>query len=571
MPTYANGIGRTSAPNELLYKFASNPINLVELYDSLSYHTIQLMSIGLFTFCRSQSHKTQTSALLIAHLCTHYLALFLPDHMAPTVTGVLTYLLKQTLLLAPTIVGFAFLIGDACRDLKKALPLILDDLHWCRAVLRYHGLFALSESQWNRLRLPTVLQAFWISKAFLLFNVWLHSTFPNEEPQVLWTVIVKRLLLSNCETLISLLGTSAVVCFVCDSVEHVVMRWLIQAPEESDEKSAGPISAVLFFVLALQTGLTEINGELRFIRLYQNLCLLLTANLHLLHNTLSQVLFWLSASRNNSLGRHIRALVACAFLALASILLAVLLVRTHSFGSWLLAVIAFCVEMVIKVILTLIVYALFMLDAHRLSLWESLDDYVFYVRSLSSSVEFLFAILIFLNGVWILVYESGGRIRAFMVGVHLYFNIWLQAIAGKFCLFFAILTLRKRHLLKKKNIHLYRFIVLPQTTGIRVILKRRKAAKKLSLLLDASLAQLKDFDDVCAICYQDLSSAKITACRHYFHAVCLRKWLNIRDTCPICQEVIFPPEAPPSNAQAEPATSEPLAQNQNTEENPQND
>ena len=80
----------------------------------------------------------------------------------------------------------------------------------------------------------------------------------------------------------------------------------------------------------------------------------------------------------------------------------------------------------------MVIYVLFMVDAYKSSMWENLDDYVFYIKSLGSTIEFIFAILIFMNGAWILVFESGGRIRAFMMGVHAYFNIWLQAKAGKF-------------------------------------------------------------------------------------------------------------------------------------------
>ena len=45
-------------------------------------------------------------------------------------------------------------------------------------------------------------------------------------------------------------------------------------------------------------------------------------------------------------------------------------------------------------------------------------------------IEFVFGIFLFLNGTWILIFESGGTIRALMMCIHAYFNIWCQAIAG---------------------------------------------------------------------------------------------------------------------------------------------
>lgn len=58
-----------------------------------------------------------------------------------------------------------------------------------------------------------------------------------------------------------------------------------------------------------------------------------------------------------------------------------------------------------------------------------------------------------------------------------------------------------------------------------------------------------------------MSTAKITRCRHYFHGVCLRKWLYVQDRCPLCHEIIMHQEpaatekqtqAPAPNAAAPP-------------------
>lgn len=62
---------------------------------------------------------------------------------------------------------------------------------------------------------------------------------------------------------------------------------------------------------------------------------------------------------------------------------------------------------------------------------------------------------------------AGGAIRAFMMGIHAYFNIWCEARAGW-----------------------------------GVFMKRRTAVHKISSLPEASHQQLQQFDDVCAICYQ---------------------------------------------------------------------
>lgn len=61
----------------------------------------------------------------------------------------------------------------------------------------------------------------------------------------------------------------------------------------------------------------------------------------------------------------------------------------------------------------------------------------------------------------------GGAIRALMMCIHAYFNIWCEARAGW-----------------------------------GVFMKRRTAVHKISSLPEATPLQLRSFDDVCAICYQ---------------------------------------------------------------------
>ena len=58
--------------------------------------------------------------------------------------------------------------------------------------------------------------------------------------------------------------------------------------------------------------------------------------------------------------------------------------------------------------------------------------------------------------------------------------------------------------------------------------KRRTAVAKINSLRDATEEEIAKHNDVCAICYQDMTTAKITRCKHMFHAICLRKWLYMQ-------------------------------------------
>ncbi|SPP82870.1 blast:Protein TRC8 homolog [Drosophila guanche] len=385
------------------------------------------------------------------------------------------------------------------------------------------GLSALIENEWQRLNVPNVLRVFWTIR--IIQGGYALAIADSNEPLQLFPAI-EKLLVDGCETLTAVLGMTGVISMICHYIGRG-FQWFLMTYDNDEEKSLGTVSAVLFYILALQTGLTSLSPEKRFVRLCRNLCLLMTALLHFLHNIVSPILMSLSAARNPSRKRHARALTVCAFLVVTPVSLLYYLWLQRSISTWLLAVTAFSVEVIVKVLVSLATYTLFLLDARRQFFWEKLDDYLYYVRAFGNSVEFCFGILLFINGAWILVFESaqnatGGAIRAIMMCIHAYFNIWCEARAGW-----------------------------------SVFMKRRSAVHKISSLPEATPAQLQAFDDVCAICYQEMYSAKITRCRHFFHGVCLRKWLYVQDRCPLCHEIMMYTEKAEENVpDAEPAEAD---------------
>ncbi|GLV34185.1 TRC8 ring finger protein [Carabus blaptoides fortunei] len=366
------------------------------------------------------------------------------------------------------------------------------------------GMSALVETEWVRLNVPSVLRTFWILRVLehtglFFFNGDWNFVDANGLTPVFR--LIKTLMVTGCETLTAVLGMTSIVSYICHHIGRF-FQWVLLT-EDEDDKSIGTVSAILFYILALQTGLTSLEPEKRFVRLCRNFCLLFTALLHFIHNIVNPLLMSLSASHNPSVRRHLRALSVCAFLVLFPVGLLVWLWTHHEASTWLLAVSAFSIEVIVKVTVSLMIYTLFLLDARRETFWERLDDYVYYIRAFGNTVEFFFGIFLFFNGAWILVFESGGAIRAVMMCIHAYFNIWCEAKAGW-----------------------------------SVFMKRRTAVNKIESLPEAQAEQLEMLNDVCAICYQEMQTAKITKCKHFFHGVCLRKWLYVQDRCPLCHKIL---------------------------------
>ena len=159
-----------------------------------------------------------------------------------------------------------------------------------RDFLNNFGLNTFVETEWGRLRVPTVLRTFWLSRLALMLFV--HQPV---NPMVSMTSLfncVKAVLTKGSETIISVLG--------------MTIFQLVLKTEDDEDKSVASVSAVVFFVLALQTGLTGMESEKRFHQICKNLCLLLTAILHFIHTMVRPVLMSLSASRSSNKYSHLR-------------------------------------------------------------------------------------------------------------------------------------------------------------------------------------------------------------------------------------------------------------------------
>lgn len=327
------------------------------------------------------------------------------------------------------------------------------------------------------------------------------------ESYVTWDVfweLCSSLIISGCDSTLTVLGMSAVISSAAHYLGLGVLVF-IGSTEDEEDRRLGFVAPVLFFILALQTGLSGLEPGDRLVRLSRNLCLLLTAVLHFVHGMTEPVLMALSASHVQSVRRHAPALLVSLVLLTLPVVLSCMLWRRYVLTTWLFAVTAFCVELCLKVLVSLTVYVLFMVDGYYGTLWEKLDDYVYYVRSAGNVVEFIFGIVMFGNGAYTMAFESGSKIRACMMCLHAYFNIYLQA-----------------------------------KSGWRTFVKRRAAVRRIHSLPEVIGTELHGFEDVCAICYQEFATAaRVTPCHHYFHALCLRKWLYIQDTCPMCHQRVY--------------------------------
>lgn len=77
----------------------------------------------------------------------------------------------------------------------------------------------------------------------------------------------------------------------------------------------------------------------------------------------------------------------------------------------------------------------------------------------------------------------------------------------------------------------------------------------------------------CANSLQDMNTAVITPCSHFFHAGCLKKWLYVQETCPLCHSQLKSqsPAASVPNQDTPAANQNPAGQGEATAKKRQED
>ncbi len=347
---------------------------------------------------------------------------------------------------------------------------------------------------------------------------------------------------------------------------------------ENDMNNSGDVAAILFFLLSIQSGLSSLKGNQRVEKFLKNYSLLFIAILHHFHSNLDSQLMTLSTQSVNQ--RHAankskqwRLLSVCFSLIILPSTILYVLWNNFKFSTWLFAATAFNIELIVKMVVSLLLYTLFVVDSTRIKCAynnyfsstrsnqvnesentstqmpheldedeemsnDHLDDYIYYVKAFGHVVEFVIAIFLFFNGAYILLFESYGAIRAIMMCIHAYFHIWCQAKKG-WSVFIkrrtAIIKLKSLTTFNRSNYRKNRLIKhqqQQQTENGQTIIQDENS-------IDAEFEE--KMHDACAICFSELRTNEscITKCNHVFHFVCLRKWLYLQDTCPMCQQIVY--------------------------------
>ncbi|XP_023124309.2 RING finger protein 145 [Amphiprion ocellaris] len=367
-------------------------------------------------------------------------------------------------------------------------------------VVEVYGLLALGMSLWNQLVLPVLFMCFWL----LLFALQIYSYFstrdqPTSRERLLFLFLTS--IAECCSTPYSLLGLVFTVSFIALGVLTLCKFYLqgYRAFMNDNTMHRGMTEGITLLILAVQTGLIELQVIHRAFLLSIILFIVVASILQSMLEIADPIVLALGASRDKSLWKHFRAVSLCLFLLIFPAYMAYMICQFFHMDFWLLIIISSSILTSLQVLGTLLIYVLFMVEEFRKAPVENMDEVIYCVNGTYRLLEFLVAVCVVCYGVSETVFGEWSVMGSTIILVHSYYNVWLRA-----------------------------------QLGWQSFLLRRDAVNKIKSLPAASSTQLEQYNDICAICYQDMNSAVITPCSHFFHAGCLKKWLYVQETCPLC-------------------------------------
>ncbi|KAM9787702.1 RING finger protein 145 isoform X2 [Syngnathus typhle] len=471
--------------------------------------------------------RSLTSQLLVSALCAFLMKTRKVWLFWTPALPLLARLCGAPANLLPAIHVFAVTLSEVACELflllllyrltKKALSLKME-------VLAFSRLPAAAISLWTEFAVPLLFSVFWV----VLFVVHLCSSIMSPAASFAAHQSLLFFLLTSvsecCTTPYSLLGLTFVVSYLALGL-LTFCKWFLGSHDDAlnnhNVMHRGVTEGVTLLLLALQTGLLATATLQRTFLLSIIFFIVLTSTMQAMLEIAHPLVLALAASQNRSVWKHLRGLSVCLLLLVFPVFMAYEILQFFHMDFWLLILVAGCMLTSLQITGTLFIYSLFMAELFRSEPVDNLDEVIYWVNAVSRSLEFAVALCVVAYAVWESLVGEWSWTGASVIVVHSYCNVWLRARSG------------------------WRSFVL-----------RLEAVKKINSLPRATPEQLGRHNDVCAICFMEMTSAVVTSCDHLFHANCLSKWLHVQGTCPMCHQTV--PAHPPTHHGREPDTSTPL-------------
>lgn len=391
---------------------------------------------------------------------------------------------------------------------KTALSQIKD-------VFVVHGLADGVTIMWRRLKILELLTFTWITMFLMVLYVELIDKGRT------WSevgVILLKGVAETTNTPITLAALAVSVSYVCKWIADLTRLFTGGTRNHGHVLAhSGYTEAVSLTILCIQTGFLGMQVEQKTILLALVLYIVISALLQSLYEIIEVVLLNLPSCLFSTRSRHVRCIAVSLLLVAVPILTTRTMLSFLPIDIYTAIIMANSITVAARAVGVILKYIVLMIETKSEEPWEGADNLQFYIDCLNKGIELMAAHIVFGFGCWQVV-KKGFSLATFAI-----------------LLFHVIVNIYKR---AGETLHFIR--------------NRNAAVKNISRLSKADGVQLRERQDVCAICFIDMKEeARITPCKHYFHGSCLRKWLAVKMVCPLCYTYMKEEDFKPSTAAVE--------------------
>ncbi|KAH9500092.1 hypothetical protein Btru_076584 [Bulinus truncatus] len=384
------------------------------------------------------------------------------------------------------------------NNLGNIIDICKEGINVAIGAFRTFGVIPVVLTFWRTMAVPIQLVLFWGLMFLSQIYVYIHSENLGIWQEG-WLVILLASMGECCATPVSLLALCVAITYISCGVLCLTKLYLQGLDAFEHDTMRGWTEGFTMLLIALQTDLLELRPLQRAFLMSILLFIVASSLIQSMYEIADPILLALSASHNPSFFKHFKAVSLCMVLWMLPLYMTYFICQYFEMDFWLMVIVSSCLLTSVQIIGSLVVYSLFIYDFIRPEPWEKLDDVIYYAKAVTRVLEFIVAVFVVCFGIKESLIGEWNFINAIILVVHCYFNVWQRL-----------------------------------QSGWKSFLLRWEAAKKVESLPLATEAQLAQHDDICAICYSDMKSACVTPCDHLFHCVCLRKWLYVKETCPMC-------------------------------------
>uniref|UniRef100_A0A1I7VVK5 RING-type domain-containing protein n=1 Tax=Loa loa TaxID=7209 RepID=A0A1I7VVK5_LOALO len=378
--------------------------------------------------------------------------------------------------------------------LNKTPALLLSirqSVRYLKVIIILRGFGGGAAILWYRLRFAEILILAWLTMFFA--RVYVHLAGKGRDFDEIGAIFLASVAEST-NTPLSLLALALTVSCFCKQI-LTIAECIVggQRGHRHVLANGGYTGALTLALLCAQTGVLGMRTEQKAFLLGLVLFIVLSALLQSLCEILEPQLLALAANRLTSRGQHTRSVFLAIIVIVTSLCTSAAVIQFLPVDLWCLIIVSNCLLTAVHTLSALIIYVIYVLETDSMDVWGRADYVVFMCKTITCGVEVLLALNVVCYGHWTLT-------SVVVLVFYLYFSVWRRLKAG--------------------------------IVGVQ---SRRAAYSSLSQLPLVSKAMLQQRRDACAICLCDMvEDARITPCKHFFHSFCLRKWLSIKQVCPLC-------------------------------------